>query len=126
LCSRSKYAFKTFFILTENFSIDEAKKEGIADATVSSASTTPTPKAIPSVPDTPKKEPQEPLKVDPEVEKKVLMVLCDINLDIPCNAAIIADHTTKALERGVTLASIEVLLQNFASQQLIRWDLIFK
>lgn len=115
---------KHFLFSLKIFSIDEAKKDGLSDPTVSSASTTPMPKSdtIPPVPDTSKKEPQEPLKVDLEVEKKVLMVLCDINLDIPCNAAIIADHTTKALERGVTLASIEVLLQNFASQQLIRWD----
>ena len=90
-----------------------------------SISSIPTPKAATDLiaPNIIVKESPETMKVDPEVEKKVLMVLCDINLDIPCNAAVIADHTTKALGRGITLSSIEVLLQKFASQQLIRFDL---
>lgn len=99
---------------------DGPKTDSKPETTTASTCSAPTPK-VATVSVTPDivKDSQEPVKVDPEVEKKVLMVLCDINLDIPCNAAVIADHTTKALGRGITLASIEILLQNFASQQLI-------
>ncbi|XP_061180283.1 N6-adenosine-methyltransferase catalytic subunit-like [Saccostrea echinata] len=100
---------------------DGTKKDSNPDLVISHTSSVSVPKAaqVLSKPDVPQKEAQEPIKSDPEVEKKVLMVLCDINLDIPCNAAVIADHTKKALGRGVTLATIEGLLQNFASRQLI-------
>lgn len=110
------------FYIMVLFCQDGPKTDGKPETISASTCSAPAPKKakISATPDI-VKDSQEPVKVDPEVEKKVLMVLCDINLDIPCNAAVIADHTTKALGRGITLASIEVLLQNFASQQLIRF-----
>ncbi|XP_062604950.1 N6-adenosine-methyltransferase catalytic subunit-like [Saccostrea cucullata] len=106
---------------SQSSTTDGTKKDGKPDPVVSQASSVSVPKAAQAVSktDVPYKESPEPVKSDPEVEKKVLLVLCDINLDIPCNAAVIADQTKKTLGRGVTLATIEVLLQNFASQQLI-------
>ncbi|KAJ8303605.1 hypothetical protein KUTeg_020001 [Tegillarca granosa] len=58
-------------------------------------------------------------KADTEVEKKVLLVLCDISLDIPCNALKISELTSKMLGRNVKVKIIEDLLMKFASQQLI-------
>ncbi|KAL8574597.1 hypothetical protein ACOMHN_061597 [Nucella lapillus] len=59
------------------------------------------------------------VKVDPEIEKKLLLVLCDISLDIPSDANIIAEHTRRTLGREVELSAIETLLRKFASQSLI-------
>ncbi|KAK7483066.1 hypothetical protein BaRGS_00025729 [Batillaria attramentaria] len=61
----------------------------------------------------------DPSKVDPEIEKKLLLVLCDISLDIPSEASIIAEHTSKTLGRKVELPVIEVLLKKLAAQSLI-------
>ncbi|CAI9736611.1 N6-adenosine-methyltransferase subunit METTL3-like [Octopus vulgaris] len=61
----------------------------------------------------------EHIKVDAEIKKKLLLVLCDINLDIPCNATQIAEHTSKMLGREVKLIVIEDLLQQLSSQQLL-------
>lgn len=61
----------------------------------------------------------DPLKIDPEVEKKLLLVLCDISLDIPSEASIIAEHTSKTLGRKVELSVVEVLLKKLAAQSLI-------
>lgn len=60
-------------------------------------------------------------KADTEIEKKVLLVLCDISLDIPCNALKISELTSKMLGRNVKVKIIEDLLMKFASQQLIRY-----
>lgn len=62
----------------------------------------------------------EPIKVDPEIEKKLLLVLCDISLDIPSEASIIAEHTSRTLGRKVELSIIEVLLRKLAARSLIR------
>ncbi|PVD20656.1 hypothetical protein C0Q70_18814 [Pomacea canaliculata] len=61
----------------------------------------------------------EPIKVDPEIEKKLLLVLCDISLDIPSEASIIAEHTSRTLGRKVELSIIEVLLRKLAARSLI-------
>lgn len=62
---------------------------------------------------------KKPVKADPEVEKKMLMVLCDISLDIPSDSKVIAEHISRLMEREVDLAVVEVLLEKFASQKLI-------
>ena len=63
---------------------------------------------------------QEPLKVEPDVEKKLLLVLCDIVLEIPSDAHVIAKQTSKLLGREINLQVIEQLLQKFEAQQMIR------
>ncbi|XP_076449417.1 N(6)-adenosine-methyltransferase catalytic subunit METTL3-like [Babylonia areolata] len=59
------------------------------------------------------------IKVDPEIEKKLLLVLCDISLDIPSDASIIAEHTSRTMGCEVELSVVENLLRKFASQSLI-------
>ncbi|KAL5022915.1 hypothetical protein ScPMuIL_002070 [Solemya velum] len=68
---------------------------------------------------TPTQNKTEVAKLDPEIEKKVLLVLCDISLDIPCNASVIAEHTCRMLGRKVQISIIEELLQTFENQELI-------
>ena len=62
---------------------------------------------------------EQHVKIDAEVKKKLLLVLCDINLDIPCNATIITEHTSKMLGREVKLSVIEDLLEQLSNQQLL-------
>ncbi|XP_005104194.1 N6-adenosine-methyltransferase catalytic subunit [Aplysia californica] len=62
---------------------------------------------------------KEPVKVDPEVEKKLLMVLCDISLDIPSDSKVIVEHTSRLMEREVDLALVEQLLCKLATQKFI-------
>ncbi|KAK3086318.1 hypothetical protein FSP39_016781 [Pinctada imbricata] len=59
----------------------------------------------------------EQIKADPEVDKKVKLALCDINLELPCNATVIKESTEKSLGRPVLLSAIEDSLQKLASQQ---------
>ncbi|CAG5135898.1 unnamed protein product, partial [Candidula unifasciata] len=56
---------------------------------------------------------------DPEVEKKLLMVLCDISLDIPSDSKVIMEHTSRLMEREVDLLLVEEYLRKFAAQKLI-------
>ncbi|XP_059147782.1 N6-adenosine-methyltransferase subunit METTL3-like [Physella acuta] len=56
---------------------------------------------------------------DPEVEKKLLMVLCDISLDIPSDSKVITEHTSRLMEREVDFKLVEELLKKFAMQKLI-------
>ncbi|KAK7114395.1 N(6)-adenosine-methyltransferase catalytic subunit METTL3-like [Littorina saxatilis] len=63
--------------------------------------------------------PSTEVKIDPEVEKKLLLVLCDITLDIPSDASVIAEHTSQALGREVELTVVEALLKKFASDSMI-------
>ena len=58
--------------------------------------------------------------IDPEIEKKVLLVLCDISLDIPCEMSIIAHHTSRSVGRPVELFVVETLLKQFSADSLIR------
>ncbi|GFO20701.1 N6-adenosine-methyltransferase subunit [Plakobranchus ocellatus] len=60
-----------------------------------------------------------PVAIDPDVEKKMLMVLCDISLDIPSDSKVIAEHTSRFMEREVDIKVIEDLLRKFASEKLI-------
>ena len=62
-------------------------------------------------------------KADPEIEKKVLLVLCDISLDIPSEASVIAEHTSRMLGRKVEVSAVDALLKKFAAQSLIRYEL---
>ncbi|XP_071088181.1 N(6)-adenosine-methyltransferase catalytic subunit METTL3-like [Haliotis cracherodii] len=58
--------------------------------------------------------------VDPDVERNLLLVLCDFNLEIPSDSRMITELTTKMLGRETQLSSIEELLQKFAAQQMIK------
>ena len=58
----------------------------------------------------------ESLNIDPEVEKKLLLVLCDFNLDIPSESKTIAEM----IGHDVQLAIIEELLQKFDAQHMIK------
>ncbi|KAK3731758.1 hypothetical protein RRG08_035427 [Elysia crispata] len=57
--------------------------------------------------------------IDPDVEKKMLMVLCDISLDIPSDSKVIAEHTSRFMEREVDIKVVEDLLRKFAVEKLI-------
>lgn len=61
----------------------------------------------------------EPLQADPEVEKQVLLVLCDLGVESKFNSSEITEKTSKALGREVNIALVENLLQKFNAQQLI-------
>lgn len=78
-------------------------------------------KAIPSISSSPVKSIQavEPTKIDPVLEKKIMLALCDIDLDIPCSSSVIAEHSSKILKQTVKLDIVEELLKKFAGQQLI-------
>lgn len=75
----------------------------------------------PSVPASNTEEPVKPetLQADPEVEKQVLLVLCDLGEVGSCTSTQITDKTSKALDREVNIALIENLLQKFNAQTLI-------
>ena len=62
----------------------------------------------------------EALLPDPEVEKQVLLVLCDLGEVVSCSSTEITEKTSKALERDVNIALVENLLQKFNAQTLIR------
>ncbi|GFR59785.1 N6-adenosine-methyltransferase subunit [Elysia marginata] len=57
--------------------------------------------------------------IDPDVEKKMLMVLCDTSLDIPSDSRVIAEHTSRFMEREVDIKMVEDLLRKFATEKLI-------
>lgn len=56
---------------------------------------------------------------DREVEKKLLLTLCDIALNLPTDSRALALTVTKALNKDVPYDAIENLLQKFATQELI-------
>ena len=60
-----------------------------------------------------------PVKIDPEVEKNMLMVLCDISLDIPSNSKVIAEQTSRLMEREINLSLVEHILCKFSEQKFI-------
>ena len=62
----------------------------------------------------------EPIQADPEVEKQLLVILYDLADESTCNSLEITDKTSKALERDVSVALVENLLEKFDAQQLIR------
>lgn len=93
--------------------VSSVSKPALSTPTARSASPAPPPS-------TPAISESESIKSDVEVEKKLLLVLCDISLDIPSNASVLATETSKLLCRQVKLSAIEHLLEKFAAQQLIR------
>lgn len=58
-------------------------------------------------------------KLEPEVEKKLLLCLCDIALNLPTDSRILLSFVTKSLRREVPHEAVEDLLQKFAAQELI-------
>ncbi|XP_060597198.1 N6-adenosine-methyltransferase catalytic subunit-like [Ruditapes philippinarum] len=60
-----------------------------------------------------------PIKHDPEVEKQLLIVLCDLGVDTPCTSDYVCEMTSKALGRSANIDLVENLLQKFAAQQMI-------
>lgn len=61
----------------------------------------------------------EPIRFDPEVEKQLLIVLCDLGVETPCDLNIICEKTSKELGREANIDLVENLLQKFAAQQMI-------
>ncbi|KAL4235147.1 N6-adenosine-methyltransferase subunit mettl3 [Mactra antiquata] len=61
----------------------------------------------------------EPIKHDPEVEKQLLIVLCDLGVETPCSSESICEKTSKALGRSAQKDLVENLLQKFSAQQMI-------
>ncbi|XP_052816907.1 N6-adenosine-methyltransferase subunit METTL3-like isoform X2 [Mya arenaria] len=60
----------------------------------------------------------EPIKHDPEVERQLLHVLCDMGVD-SCKSGELCKETSKVLGREANLDLVENLLQKFAAQQMI-------
>jgi len=67
----------------------------------------------------PVEQKSEPFKLDPEVEKQVLIVLCDLEEELPCDSNVICEKTSKQLGREANIDLVENLLQKFAAQQMI-------
>lgn len=64
-------------------------------------------------------QPTEPLLIEAVIEKKVMLVLCDIDLDIPCSSSVIRERSSAMLKQNIKLDVVEELLKKFAGQQLI-------
>lgn len=58
-------------------------------------------------------------KVDPEVEHKLLLSLCDVAINLPTDSRILLSSITKSLNKEVLHIEVENLLQKFATQELI-------
>lgn len=67
-----------------------------------------------------------PIKHDPEVEKQLLIVLCDLGVETPCTSDYVCEMTSKALDRSASIDLVENLLQKFAAQQMIVYVVVFK
>ncbi|XP_078607797.1 N(6)-adenosine-methyltransferase catalytic subunit METTL3-like isoform X1 [Branchiostoma floridae x Branchiostoma japonicum] len=87
-----------------------------SDSKPSSRSSSPTPQ--PPAP-TPKAE--DVTNIDPDVEKKLLACLNDQDMTIPTDSSILQGRVAKVqdLEKDVSQACVESLLQKFAAQELI-------
>ncbi|CAH1269623.1 METTL3 [Branchiostoma lanceolatum] len=85
-----------------------------SDSKPSSRSSSPTPQT--SAP-TPKAE--DVTNIDPDVEKKLLACLNDQDMTIPTDSSILQGRVAKDLEKDVSQACVESLLQKFAAQELI-------
>ncbi|XP_070574821.1 N(6)-adenosine-methyltransferase catalytic subunit METTL3-like [Ptychodera flava] len=59
------------------------------------------------------------VKIDPEVEKRLLEVLCDHALMLPTDSPSLQMTVSKALNKEVTQASVEEILRKFSAQELI-------
>lgn len=64
----------------------------------------------------------EPIKKDPEVEKQLLLVLCNLGVETPCGSDVVCEQTSRSLGRAVDIDLVENLLQKFAAQQMIVID----
>lgn len=108
-----------YWLVLKNFSSPDSTTAAIGGHAVTDSNSRSASPAPPTS-TTPTQNKTEVAKLDPEIEKKVLLVLCDISLDIPCNASVIAEHTCRMLGRKVQISIIEELLQTFENQELIR------
>ncbi|XP_013403912.1 N6-adenosine-methyltransferase catalytic subunit [Lingula anatina] len=61
----------------------------------------------------------EKTKLEPEVERQVLLSLQDVGLNLPVESVVLCSSVEKALEKEVALSSLDDLLEKFATQQLI-------
>ncbi|XP_077982444.1 N(6)-adenosine-methyltransferase catalytic subunit METTL3-like [Glandiceps talaboti] len=57
--------------------------------------------------------------IDPEIEKKLLEVLCDHALMLPTDSPSLQATVTKALNKEVSQGTVESILQKFSAQELI-------
>lgn len=60
------------------------------------------------------------VKVDPELEKELLKVLCEVSLTIPVNSLELTASLKTSLNRHVSHSAVCNLLQKFATQRLIK------
>ena len=65
-----------------------------------------------------KTEAIQPIQHDPEVEKELLRVLCDLGEDT-CQSSQLCEKTSQVLGRIASLALVENLLHKFAAQHMI-------
>lgn len=102
--------------------LSPAVSKAVSAAATSSAADSPCGSPVPS-PATKTKEPVKEAKDDnrlePEVEKKLLLNLCDIALNLPVDSRQLVASVTKSLNSEVPHDIVENLLQKFAAQELI-------
>jgi hypothetical protein len=64
-------------------------------------------------------EPEDAMKPDPEIEKRLLRCLSEVSLTLPTTSRELAAAVGKQLGRHVFHISVVNLLQKFTTQQLI-------
>jgi hypothetical protein len=64
-------------------------------------------------------EPEDAMKPDPEIEKRLLRCLSEVSLTLPTTSRELAAAVGKQLGRHIFHIAVINLLQKFATQQLI-------
>ncbi|XP_078688081.1 N(6)-adenosine-methyltransferase catalytic subunit METTL3-like [Branchiostoma floridae x Branchiostoma belcheri] len=85
-----------------------------SDSKPSSRSSSPTPQ-----PPAPTPKADDVTNIDPDVEKKLLACLNDQDMTVPTDSTVLQGRVAKDLEKDVSQACVESLLQKFAAQELI-------
>ncbi|XP_019629038.1 PREDICTED: N6-adenosine-methyltransferase subunit METTL3-like [Branchiostoma belcheri] len=85
-----------------------------SDSKPSSRSSTPHPHAAGPTP-----KADDVTNIDPDVEKKLLACLNEQDMTVPTDSTVLQGRVAKDLEKDVSQACVESLLQKFAAQELI-------
>ncbi|XP_073986333.1 methyltransferase like 3 isoform X3 [Rhodnius prolixus] len=59
------------------------------------------------------------IRIDVEIERNLLEILCEISPNLPCNSQTLYSNLAKKLSKPVSQEIVDNLLQKFATQQLI-------
>ena len=95
--------------------ISSSSSSASSTAQATSSTSSPTATTVTAAP-----PPEPAAKSDPEVEKILLVTLCDVGLTLPIDSITLINSVSKTLDRDVPFTVVEDLLQKFAAQTLIR------